>query len=80
MGFLDFVTLIPIQVVGAAAVAAGMVGMTEEEAAAAMEEMTTEEAEEVRQIKNLTPCIDRDRGGSFKIPDPVFHSSAAACA
>ena len=80
VGSLYFVTLFPIQVVGAAAVAAGMVGMTEEEAAAAMEEMTTEEAEEVRQIKNLTPCIDRDRGGSFKIPDPVFHSSAAACA
>jgi hypothetical protein len=72
--------LFPIQVVGAAAVAAVMVGTTEEEAAAAMEEMTTEEAEEVTQIKNLPPYIDRDREGSFKIPAPVFHSSAAACA
>jgi hypothetical protein len=80
VGSLDFVTLFPTQVVGAAAVAAGMVGTTEEEEAAAMEEMTTEEAEEVRQIKNLPPYIDWDRGGSFKMPAPVFHSSAAACA
>jgi len=63
-------------VVGAAAEEAGMVGTTEEEAAAAMEEMTTEEAEEVRQIKKFPPYIE----GSFKIPAPVFHSSAAACA